>query len=664
MPRRDAMGKMTVASLVLLATGTPIARATKTAAAACPYAANPPSATILVADPAVCSATQLCLVDPSCRWIIDIDDGSENVASGNISAIGDIRRFSDKDLTIDTNTTLRVDAMILGPEFRSLTLSNAVLTPDVFHAVNWSAFFLTKLSLNNNGLHAMPSNLPTTLTDLFVNNNPMTSLDGFVAWAGLRTLNLAGNNLFALAHLDWTMLHDLTLDNNANLTTITNVSVTKRLFGFTALHCPIATFVMNRDTYETLAGLDAANPFNTSYLEGYIADSISFSSAACDKALGQAQSLHGATVCVLPRPPSSTSTTSSYTWPLVFGITGALFLAALLWLLYHRRYPKDVRPRRITIAATTYTAAPTNTASSLRGTLHDVALLDLGALELCRLQEKHVDVGRVIASGANGTVSLGTFNGQPVAIKQPAHVTVLAMRKFVDEIKLLAEIDSPHVVTLVGCVWTQPRDMKAVLEWMDSGDLRDYLASHRNLSWPHKVSYLEQIVAGLVYIHTMNVIHRDLKSRNIVLDAVKGAKLTDFGAARVDLHDTMTIGVGTFRWMAPEVLQSHSYSVAADMYSLGVVLSELDTHQIPYSDRTNEKGHPLVDTAIIGLVLAGSLQPTFSSACPPWIRALAQQCLEFDPTKRPTAMQVMYRVQQELRLERRTVLDRNSVIAL
>ncbi|KAH9146914.1 hypothetical protein AeNC1_019457, partial [Aphanomyces euteiches] len=118
-------------------------------------------------------------------------------------------------------------------------------------------------------------------------------------------------------------------------------------------------------------------------------------------------------------------------------------------------------------------------------------------------------------------------------------------------------------------------------------------------------------------------------------------KLTDFGVSKEDLQATMTMGVGTFRWMAPEVIQDKSYTTAADIYSFGVILSEFDTHRIPYEDLKNPStGLPIGDSAILVSVVQGEIKPTFSRDCPPWIYDMAMLCLAHNPDDRPTAMQL------------------------
>ncbi|OQR89209.1 protein kinase, partial [Achlya hypogyna] len=127
--------------------------------------------------------------------------------------------------------------------------------------------------------------------------------------------------------------------------------------------------------------------------------------------------------------------------------------------------------------------------------------------------------------------------------------------------------------------------------------------------------------------------------------------LTDFGVSRTATTETMTMGVGTYRWMAPEILQDCHYSTAADVYSFGVILTELATHRIPYYDLCNDKGVPLADTAIISRVVRGEVQPSIPPAsCPPWVRELALDCLAREPKARPTAMRISYLIFSQLHM--------------
>jgi len=188
--------------------------------------------------------------------------------------------------------------------------------------------------------------------------------------------------------------------------------------------------------------------------------------------------------------------------------------------------------------------------------------------------------------------------------------------------------------------------MMLVTEYMSNGDLRNYLreTNSSSFSWKQKITCALNVSEGLTCIHSLvpKIIHRDLKSANVLLDDKLHAKITDFGVSRETTDATMTAGIGTYRWMAPEVLTGEHYTESADIFSLGAIFSELDTHRIPYAGLSNPNGKPMTDTAILALVMSGTLRPTFTDSCPQAIRDLANQCLNFNPEQRPQAATVSF----------------------
>ncbi|KAE9010592.1 hypothetical protein PR002_g15309 [Phytophthora rubi] len=183
-----------------------------------------------------------------------------------------------------------------------------------------------------------------------------------------------------------------------------------------------------------------------------------------------------------------------------------------------------------------------------------------------------------------------------------------------------------------------------VLEFFPMGDLQTYLAKNGDLmSWAREKIHIAVGVAhALEYLHSLSppLIHRDLKSKNIMLTRMLEAKLIDFGVSRERQENSMTAGVGTPYWTAPEILQGDRYTEQADIYSLGVVLSELDTTKLPYHDALTSNGKKPKPVQILADVAAGMLRPSFSEDCPRRIRRIGVACCQQDPTRRPNAAQV------------------------
>ncbi|TMW54954.1 hypothetical protein Poli38472_014725 [Pythium oligandrum] len=275
-----------------------------------------------------------------------------------------------------------------------------------------------------------------------------------------------------------------------------------------------------------------------------------------------------------------------------------------------------------------------------------------------RVDFRDVEPIKLLSRGGFGEVWLGLYMNENVAIKRllSDKKTMTDALAFAQEIKVMARLDHPKIVRFIGVAWSNATSIQAITEFMDCGDLRSLLDSSRasSLTWANlKCQIAIDIADALVYLHTLNpkLIHRDLKSRNVLIDAHTGAKLSDFGISRDRASDdrTMTAGVGTARWIAPEVILSGHYTEFADIYSFGVVLSELDSCKTPFHDATNTNGAKMPDVTILQLVSAGKLQPSFTDSCPEPIVRLARACLSFDPAQRPSAIHVSYELRKILK---------------
>ncbi|KAK3419880.1 hypothetical protein EUGRSUZ_G00631 [Eucalyptus grandis] len=168
------------------------------------------------------------------------------------------------------------------------------------------------------------------------------------------------------------------------------------------------------------------------------------------------------------------------------------------------------------------------------------------------------------------------------------------------EISLLRQFEHKNIVRYLG---TQKDDRKLYifLEYMNKGSLETMYHKY-NLRDSQVSAYTRQIVNGLKYLHDRNVLHRDIKCANILVNSFGCVKLADFGLAKVTkMNDAKSLKGSPF-WMAPEVvnLKNGSYGLAADIWSLGCTVLEMLTCRPPYSDLEGLLDHPFVKKPPIG----------------------------------------------------------------
>jgi hypothetical protein len=328
-------------------------------------------------------------------------------------------------------------------------------------------------------------------------------------------------------------------------------------------------------------------------------------------------------------------------------------------------YPVTTGKAATTEHSTQHTAGSTSSGSGgrARQTMQPsgTGMWDDPVLLAVRVPFDTVFFGPLLSRGGYGEVYKGTYRGETVAIKQllPERRKDLAqIDAFMSEAKLMSTLEHERIVKFIGVAWNALSDVCAIVEFMENGDLRSVLSrwndeERRPQGFDSvKVKIALHIAHALTYLHSLQpvVVHRDLKSKNILLDAMYDAKLTDFGVSRERADSTMTGGVGSSLWMAPEVMLGERYDEKADVFSFGVVLSELDTQQLPYAQaKESSTDRRLPDSAILQMVSLGRLEIQFSEHAHPDLVQLGRQCVQLDVSKRPTSAHVLHRVHQVVR---------------
>ncbi|MCD7463304.1 Serine/threonine-protein kinase sty46 [Datura stramonium] len=246
-----------------------------------------------------------------------------------------------------------------------------------------------------------------------------------------------------------------------------------------------------------------------------------------------------------------------------------------------------------------------------------------------------------IASGSYGDLYKGTYCSQEVAIKilKSERLNAELQTEFAQEVYIMRKVRHKNVVQFIGAC-TRPPNLCIVTEYMSGGSVYDYLHKQRgSFKLPTLLKVAIDVSKGMNYLHQNNIIHRDLKAANLLMDENEVIKVADFGVARVKAQTgVMTAETGTYRWMAPEVIEHKPYDHKADVFSFGIVLWELLTGKLPYEYLT-----PL--QAAIGVVQKG-LRPTIPKHTPPKLAQLLETCWQQDPTSRPDFSEIVDILQQ------------------
>jgi hypothetical protein len=195
-------------------------------------------------------------------------------------------------------------------------------------------------------------------------------------------------------------------------------------------------------------------------------------------------------------------------------------------------------------------------------------------------------------------------------------------------VTVLATAVHPTLLRFVGATDCAP--LWVVTEWMGGGSLYHERNKRRRLNATQLTICAIDIARGMRFLHAHHIVHRDLKSLNVLLDDFGFARICDFGFSRkAAKNDVMTLNIGTPHWMAPELLAGQSnYDEKVDVYSYAIVLWEMLARRSPYTD---------MDPGQVALqVLQDNMRPAFPAGLPEAVTGLIEACWSRDPAKRPS----------------------------
>ncbi|XP_078076416.1 serine/threonine-protein kinase B-raf isoform X5 [Mustelus asterias] len=260
------------------------------------------------------------------------------------------------------------------------------------------------------------------------------------------------------------------------------------------------------------------------------------------------------------------------------------------------------------------------------------------------ISEGQITLGQRIGSGSFGTVYKGKWHGD-VAVKMlnVTAPTPQQLQAFKNEVGVLRKTRHVNILLFMG--YTTKPQLAIVTQWCEGSSLYHHLhIIETKFEMIKLIDIARQTAQGMDYLHAKSIIHRDLKSNNIFLHEDLTVKIGDFGLATVKSrwsgsHQFEQLS-GSILWMAPEVIRmqdKNPYSFQSDVYAFGVVLYELMSGQLPYSNINNRD-------QIIFMVGRGYLTPDLSkvrSNCPKAMKRLMVDCLKKKRDERPLFPQIL-----------------------
>ena len=254
---------------------------------------------------------------------------------------------------------------------------------------------------------------------------------------------------------------------------------------------------------------------------------------------------------------------------------------------------------------------------------------------------KEVQVDKHIGQGGFGAVFEAKWQKKRVAVKVcPGNL----VENLSHEIEVLTSLPPhPNVLTFFGItLGSDGISTLIITELAPNGSLHEYLHVRKKKPSPDQsIGWAHQIANGMQHLHSNNIVHRDLKSGNVLLASGMLAKVGDFSTARTLTKTAKTTQKGTYRWMAPEIMKGLETNInkMCDVFSYGMVLYEIFACKIPYADISTD--------ALVGMAVLQGERPPVPVTFPPFLHPLLEACWKEEPNQRPQFEAITVAIQTE-----------------
>ncbi|XP_047429181.1 protein tyrosine kinase 2 beta, b isoform X3 [Mugil cephalus] len=273
------------------------------------------------------------------------------------------------------------------------------------------------------------------------------------------------------------------------------------------------------------------------------------------------------------------------------------------------------------------------------------------------IERSDIVLGRILGEGFFGEVYDGVYkkaSGERVnvAVKTCKDCSPDVMEKFMSEAVIMKNLDHPHIVKLIGIIEDDP--VWIVMELYQYGELGNYLTENQNkLTNTTLVLFCVQICKALVYLEGVNVVHRDIAVRNVLVASPECVKLGDFGLSRYiedEEYYKASITRLPIKWMAPESINFRRFTSASDVWMFAVCMWEImNQGQQPFFWLENRD--------VINQLEQGNRLPKPDN-CPPALYSLMTRCWSYDPRERPSFTELVVKISDVHKMEKEQEVER------